>query len=470
LKQKASKKVRVMTRLFCVPVLIVLLGVCVVPVIGQDDQSVNEIEDSWKHLSRRSIDGIVAALRMTQEPDDVVAFLQDHLVTVEMNEEKFARLLEDLSSDDEATWENAYREFEYHDPRLLDDIEVVFERAPRNPAHNRMAGILSNFPLTSFKDEHMQSQFFGAPVVLDRSATTGHYRFVRNGPAGRSTSWSARYDLSDWENGPGWQRKTDWNRAVRAILVLDQINTPAAQQVIERIASGHEKAPPTVTARRVLDDSKSNGEPGLSDCWDRLMSPGNEAIVAALNMAGRPDETVEFLANVLEPVELSEMQFNSLVTELGSDDEATWQSAFGELKFRDPRLLNDIESILASVPHNPERLRMIGVLSGWTLETLYDRDAKFDDEEEIRWSRLDEEQIRFEVGDETWVIWAKPSRQLFLNAAIKPQWKRVADAVAVLERIGSLQAISLIEDIAAGDEDAPTTSLAKQVLARIGDR
>ncbi len=460
-----------MTRLTCLLVLIILPVVCAVPVIGQDEPTASDLKDSWNQLSRRTIDGTVAALRMTREPNGAIEFLQSTLITVEMNEEKFARLLEDLSSDDEATWENAYREFEYHDPRLLDDIEVVFDRAPRNPAHNRMAGILSNFPLTAFKDDEMQSDFFSAPVVLDRSATTGNYRFVCNSPDS-SMSWGARYDLSDWENGPGWQRKTDWNRAGRAILVLDHINSPAARQILERMASGHEKAPPTVMAKRVLDDSNSESESELAGCWDALLSPGNDAIVAALSMAERPDETIEFLSTVLEPVELSEMQFSSLVTELAADDEETWHSAFEELKFRDPRLLNDMETIMASVPHNPERLRMIGVLSGWTLDRLEQSDAMIGDDGEVRWSiREGNEQIQFEAGDQTWVVWADPGRaSLFLNAAIKPRWKQVAEAVIILEHIGSLQAVALIEDIAEGHEVAPPTQIAKAALARVNER
>jgi hypothetical protein len=47
-----------------------------------------------------------------------------------------------------------------------------------------------------------------------------------------------------------------WVRAARAALVLEQIGTPQAKKVLERLAGGEAEAPPTKAAREALDRLK----------------------------------------------------------------------------------------------------------------------------------------------------------------------------------------------------------------------
>jgi hypothetical protein len=87
------------------------------------------------------------------------------------------------------------------------------------------------------------------PITLHRSVEkTGevYYNFVQGG------SWWAEHRVDRINVGTWGNKRKYWTRAVRAIALLEHVDTPAAVSVPKELATGHPDAQPTKAAKEAL--------------------------------------------------------------------------------------------------------------------------------------------------------------------------------------------------------------------------
>ena len=148
-------------------------------------------------------------------------------------------LLEKLGSDDEKVWKQAWEELDYLDPRLAIDLETLMIEVTDVPARTRMVALCSDRPADSMA---------GKDVII-RSTGNGFNFFDGRG------SWWAEHLVDRIGTRPTRPKKA-WTRAARGIAILEQIGTPAAEKVLQQIASGHPDAFPTKAAQESIERLK----------------------------------------------------------------------------------------------------------------------------------------------------------------------------------------------------------------------
>ena len=89
-----------------------------------------------------------------------------------------------------------------------------------------------------------------APITLNQYGGENgkdiYYNFRQGG------SWGAehrvdRINVSNWGN-----KRKYWTRAVRAVVLLEHIGTPAAVAILRELATGHPDAQPTKAAKEAV--------------------------------------------------------------------------------------------------------------------------------------------------------------------------------------------------------------------------
>lgn len=175
-----------------------------------------------------------AVLLLYRSAGAAVPLLKVKCVPMKLSEERCRELLKQLGSEDEKTWQAARNEFEYFDPRLALDLPNLYELVPDGPARIRLTAVL-------------MGQRSAANIEPPIRVT-----FERDGSCGlRTNRFSSRLEhkLEHLYTREGW-------RLCTAARLLRQIDTPDAVKVLERIATGHKEAPPTVWAREILAGKK----------------------------------------------------------------------------------------------------------------------------------------------------------------------------------------------------------------------
>jgi hypothetical protein len=197
--------------------------------------------------------------------------------------------------------------------------------------------------------------------------------------------------------------------------------------------------------------------------WASLENGEAEGSRALLKRAARPHEAVTFLKKKMQPLKIDAKRVKGLLAQLGSAQEAVWKKAFAELEYFDPRLAIGLEDLMADVSTAPARQRLVEVLSGLKSGVL--------DGKQVRLNRLDGAEGFNFVAEGSW--WAE-HRVRRLNSTSwnnpKKKWTRAIRAIALLEDIGSAEAIALLKGLATGHADAQPTRQAKQALARFGGK
>lgn len=191
--------------------------------------------------------------------------------------------------------------------------------------------------------------------------------------------------------------------------------------------------------------------------WADLENAEPEASRALLAMADRPQETVAFLADRLRPLSIDAEKVRILIDWLGSDDETTWKGAFDQLEYFDPRLAIGLETLMDEVRQAPARQRLVAILSERPPATLEGKDVNL---------RKFAGGMNFFDGRGSW--WAEPSvARLSGQLNPKKKWVRAVRALALLEHIGTPEAVAILKAMASGHPDAQPTKVAVDVLARI---
>jgi hypothetical protein len=216
-------------------------------------------------------------------------------------------------------------------------------------------------------------------------------------------------------------------RALKAVQILEQIGTPEARQLLEKLAGGAAGTRLTVAAKAALDrlpqaGAKTGTRPGgVETLWSDLASEDGVAAFGALRrLAAVPGEAVPLVRQQLKPVQLDAQRLDQLLADLDSNEFAVRQKATGELEQLGELAEPGLKRMLASQPPLETRKRIEQLL------------AKL-------------------AGKQA------PSGGML----------RTARAIELLERIHTAEACAVLQSLASGAAESQLTQEARASLERI---
>jgi hypothetical protein len=196
----------------------------------------------------------------------------------------------------------------------------------------------------------------------------------------------------------------------------------------------------------------------LEGLWADLVKDEPAASLAVLRLYKQPEHAVPFLKAKLRPLKLDADQCNKLLKDLGSDDEKVWKAAWDELDYLDPRLAIDLPTLMQNVTDNPARTRMVELCSERKADSLAGKNVQL--------RPVGADGFNF-LADGSW--WAEHKIERIGESMWKPKraWTRATRGVAILEQLGTPEAVKVLEQLAGGHADAFPTKAAKESLGRL---
>jgi hypothetical protein len=204
-----------------------------------------QMEAWWVDLEKGETEATRALLKLSDRPEDTVAFLKKKMKPLTISSGEVKALLLKLGSANEAVWKPAYEELEYFDPRLAIGLQALMDRYTETPARQRMVEILSGREAGSLKGKKIELRKFGGPDDFNF--------FAQNEGSWWAENRVERINSAYWAN-----TKKKWTRAVRTLTLLEHIGTPDAVAILKDMATGHPDAYPTKVAKEAL---KTVGSP-----------------------------------------------------------------------------------------------------------------------------------------------------------------------------------------------------------------
>lgn len=213
----------------------------------------------------------------------------------------------------------------------------------------------------------------------------------------------------------------------------------------------------------------------LDEQFTRLGQSGPAGTQATLAFAVQPANTVAYLKQRLRPLRLTEEEAKGLIAKLFSEKDDEYKAAKKVLTDLDPRLAMPVMAVWALAETEEQKLRLVEVLWG-------SRDG------DLALCTLDMRLPQDEDYPAQLMVKGKPGvpANAFKNGRIPSYggavardmaqlkscgyWSSHASAIAVLEHIGTPEAVKVIEDMATGHPDATPTIVAKEALARLKKR
>lgn len=205
------------------------------------------------------------------------------------------------------------------------------------------------------------------------------------------------------------------------------------------------------------DDDRVRQE--LEALWSDLYGAEPTASNALLKLYKIADVAVPFLKEKLQPLELKPDACRQLLKELGSEEEREWKAAWEKLDYLDPRLAIDLQTLMNEVDDVPARTRMVELCGDRLPDTLAGKNVN------IR--AVGDEGFNFFDGRASW--WAEHKVERMGSATWNPKkaWNRAARCIALLEQIGTPEALKVLQQLAAGHPDAFPTKAAVSSIIRI---
>jgi hypothetical protein len=196
----------------------------------------------------------------------------------------------------------------------------------------------------------------------------------------------------------------------------------------------------------------------LDKSWQDLLSVNEHtAGRALLKLANSADATVRYMKKALSPVTLSKERAKQLIKRLTSDDEKMARAAYDELMYFDPRL---------ALLDNELREELVGPSSSLLASILCELPVDWNWSEHWHWYSPDNEVYRFNDGEIRNRDVAIHVRNIG-QQGVKSSWVRAVRAIALLESIGTPDAITILRNMATGHPDATPTKAAKAALKLI---
>ena len=197
----------------------------------------------------------------------------------------------------------------------------------------------------------------------------------------------------------------------------------------------------------------------LETLWAELYKDEPAASTALLKLFKQPEYAVPFLKVRLRPLKLDEKRCKELLKDLGGDDEKVWKAAWDELDYLDPRLATDLLTLMNDVTEKPSRTRIVELFGDRKADSLAGKD--------IQLRSIGAEGYNFTSNGGSW--WAEHRIDRIGSGTWNPKraWTRAARGVAILEQLGTPDAVKVLGQLAEGHADAFPTKAAKESLERL---
>jgi hypothetical protein len=179
-----------------------------------------------------------------------------------------------------------------------------------------------------------------------------------------------------------------------------------------------------------------------------------------LDFSSKPAEAVAFFKEHLQPLKIEQKDLDDLLKDLGNDDEKVWKPAFDKLDYFDPRLTEDLSTLMQSVNDQTARNHLAEILSNYPPDQLKGSS--------IGLTKLNGAGDRYIFrsqggnGARSWIVESKVARlDVETNFASKKTWVRADRAIVLLQHIGTPDALAILKEMAAGNAEAQPTKIAK---------
>ena len=196
----------------------------------------------------------------------------------------------------------------------------------------------------------------------------------------------------------------------------------------------------------------------LEALWSDLYVDDPAAANAVIKLYKIPSAAVPFLKEKLQPLKLDPAQCRRLLLGLGSENEKVWKTAWEKLDYLDPRLAIDLKTLMDEVIDLRVRTRMVEICSQRKVDSLIGKDVIL---------RSAGDGYNFFDGRGSWWAEDRVERIGAKSWDRKTAWTRAARAVAILEQIGTAEAISVLKQLGEGHPEAFPTKAAKDSLKRL---
>ncbi|MCE9527993.1 MAG: hypothetical protein K8R36_18280 [Planctomycetales bacterium] len=204
--------------------------------VADPEELRQRLEKLWADLERPEPAASAALLKFAAQPAASIPFLKAKVVPLKIEPAKVRALLISLRSEKDEVWKDAAEQLAYFDPRLAIDLETLMKEVVDSPARQRMVEILS---------DRQAGSLAGKDLTL-RPAGADGFNFAIPG------AWWAEHKVERLNTSPFGTPKPKWTRAVRALALLDHMDTPEATAIIKDMATGHPDAQPTRVAKEML--------------------------------------------------------------------------------------------------------------------------------------------------------------------------------------------------------------------------
>jgi hypothetical protein len=215
------------------------------PALGGDKKP--SLEAAWQDLAGDDQARVTrAALILGRSPDAAVDFLKRNLRPVKADPALLKRWFAELDSEDSAVRATAQDELDYQGKFIKEDLKKAKDAADSAEVRRRLGQLLDKIEAAekAAKQPEKGPGFIGkGGRSISVSNVNGQLQIIVDGVP---LDLTPRIVLP---TGPPKQ----WMRAVRAIGVLEALDSPAARQLLQAIAAGESDALPTVQARAALE-------------------------------------------------------------------------------------------------------------------------------------------------------------------------------------------------------------------------
>lgn len=201
-------------------------------------------EKLWEDL--QSVDDHVssrALLALSKDQEKSVAFLRERMKPLRVEKGRVKQLLQVLGDADKKKAQQAFDEMLYLDPRLVLNDEEIRE-ALVSPGSARLASLFCGlgFDYQWSDDWHWYSP------------NNEVYLFSDSGQL-------VPYEVSITVAGIDTRDRKTWVRALRAIALLESIDSRESRLILKNMATGNPDAPPTKAARLALERLEGGAAP-----------------------------------------------------------------------------------------------------------------------------------------------------------------------------------------------------------------
>jgi hypothetical protein len=182
-----------------------------------------------------------AVLKLAAQGKEATAFLQKNLRPVKVDPKQVEKWIEQLDSDSFEERQAASDELEYLGKHGKPYFEKALEKKPSPEVKKRLQSLVDRIKA----EEPIKEEDGGIPAAGGVSVTTINGKMtIRVG--GKVIDLKPRVITKP---GP----LPAWQRAARAVAILESLGTPEARKLLEKLASGEEDALPTRAAKEALE-------------------------------------------------------------------------------------------------------------------------------------------------------------------------------------------------------------------------